>query len=88
MALGARILGTVLVVGAGGLAVAALVAAPSLLRATRPVAREALRRGLKLYERVREAAAELAEDVEDIVVEVQSEIRSKSEAASGEVKKA
>ncbi len=88
MGLGARILGTVLVVGAGALAVAAVIAAPGILRAARPAAREALRGGLKLYERVREAASAFAEDVEDIVVEVQCEMRSRPEAAPSEAKKA
>lgn len=78
MGLGGRIFGAVLIVGAGALAVAAIIAAPSLLRAARPGAREALRRGLGLYERARGAAAEFVEDVEDIVAEVQADITAKA----------
>lgn len=74
MGLGGRILGTVVIVGAGALVVATVLAAPRLLAAARPTAREALRRGLKLYERARHAAAEFAEDVEDLVAEVQADI--------------
>ena len=75
MTLGARLFGTVLLVGAGALAVGAVLAAPHVLRVGRPLAREALRRGMEFYGRARAATAELAEDVEDLVAEVQSEIR-------------
>lgn len=77
MGLGGRILGTVLVMGAGALAIAAVLAAPGLLKAARPAAREALRRSLGLYERARHAAAEFAEDVEDLVAEVRADIGQK-----------
>lgn len=83
MRIAGRVLGAVLVVGAGVLTVAAIVAAPRLLRAARPGAREALRRGLDLYQRVRGAAAELAEDVEDLVAEAQADLASRR-ASAGE----
>lgn len=77
MGLGSRIIGTVLIVGAGALAVAAIVAAPRVLVAARPTVREALRRGLGFYERARHAAAEFVEDVEDLVAEVQADLNEK-----------
>lgn len=77
MGLAGRVFGTVLIVGVGALAVAAIIGAPRLLKAARPSAREAIRRGLGLYERVRGAAAEFAEDVEDLVAEVQADITVK-----------
>lgn len=76
MAIAGRLLGTALLIGGGVLAVAAIVAAPRLLRASRPFAREALRQGLGLYERARTAAAEFADDVEDLVAEVRSDLSS------------
>lgn len=77
MGLGGRILGTVVIVGAGALAVTAVLTAPRLLVMARPTAREALRRSLKLYERARHAAAELVEDMEDLAAEVQAGIGEK-----------
>ncbi|MGD9965177.1 MAG: DUF5132 domain-containing protein [Hyphomonadaceae bacterium] len=76
MGLGSRLLGTVLVVGAGALAVAAVLAAPGALRAARPLVREGLKRGLDVYDRVRGAAAEFTDDVEDLVAEVRSDFSS------------
>lgn len=73
MALFGRVVGAVLVVGAGALTIAAIAAAPKILRAARPLARETIRRGLGLYENVRAAAAEFADDVEDLVAEVRAE---------------
>lgn len=84
MGLAARVLGTVLIVGAGALAVATIIAAPRLLKAARPSAREVLRRGLGLYERARAAAAEFAEDVEDLVAEVQADVTVKPTEAPQE----
>lgn len=81
MAFARSLLGAVLVVGAGALVVGAVIAAPTLLRAARPTAREALRRGLNLYERARSAAAEFAEDVEDMVAEVTAERQAAPPAA-------
>jgi hypothetical protein len=69
-----RLLGTVVLVGAGALAVGLVVAAPTILRAGRPAIRQGLKRGMELYSRARTAASEFVEDVEDLVAEVQSEL--------------
>lgn len=82
MGLGARLFGTVALVVGGALVVSAVIAAPAVLRASRPVAREALRRGLRLYDRARAASAEFVEDVEDLVAEVRSELSHETAAAS------
>lgn len=73
MALFGRVLGIALLVGAGALAVGAVIAAPRILRASRPHVREALRRGLALYDKARAAAAEFADDMDDLVAEVRAE---------------
>ncbi|MBX3509697.1 MAG: DUF5132 domain-containing protein [Hyphomonadaceae bacterium] len=91
MALIGRVLGTALLVGAGALAVGAVIAAPKMLRASRPHVREALRRGFALYDKARSAAAEVADDVEDLVAEVRAEASGPAGAnktADGEVKRA
>jgi hypothetical protein len=91
MALFGRIVGTTLLVGAGALTIATIVAAPTILRASRPIAREALRRGLDLYGRVRAAAAEFADDVEDLVAEVRAETTADppaNDASTGAAKRA
>lgn len=77
MGLGGRIFGTAAILGAGALAAAVVFAAPHIIPLARPAAREAVRRGLKLYERARYAAAEFVEDLEDLVAEAQSEITEK-----------
>lgn len=82
MAFARSVLWTVLIIGAGALVIGAVIAAPKLLRAARPAAREALRRGLGFYERARNAAAEFAEDVEDLVAEVQADLRSGHNSAA------
>lgn len=82
MALFGRVLGTALLIGGGALAVGAIVAAPRILRASRPVVREAIRRGLDLYDKARSAAAEFIDDVEDLVAEVRAEAPSRP--ASGD----
>lgn len=69
-----RVFGTALVIGAGVLAVTAVVAAPTILRTARPWIREGLKRGMTFYEGARAAAAEFAEDVEDLVAEVKSDL--------------
>lgn len=76
MGFGGRVLGTALLIGAGAAVIGAVVAAPSMLRAMRPVVRESLRRGFGLYERARAAAAEFADDVEDLVAEVRADVSS------------
>jgi hypothetical protein len=75
MSLG-RVMGTILVLGAGALALGAVIAAPKLLQTARPLVREGLRRGMSLYDRARVAAAEFGEDVEDLVAEVRSDMAS------------
>lgn len=72
--IGSRILGAALLVGGGIAVIAFAVAAPRILRASRPFVRETLKRGLAAYARARTAAAEFAEDVEDLVAEVQAEL--------------
>ncbi len=81
MAFGGRFLGTIVLVGVGAVAVAAIIASPKLLRAARPSAREALRWGWGLYERARGAAAEFGEDIEDLVAEVAGELRARQAPA-------
>lgn len=73
-----RVVGTVLVLGVGALALGAVIAAPKLLQTARPFVREGLRRGMSLYDRARTAAAEFGEDVEDLVAEVRSDIAEKA----------
>ncbi len=72
--LGSRLLGTMLLIGGGVAAVVVVVAAPKVLRAARPMVREALKRGMGVYARARAASAEFVEDVEDLVAEVQAEL--------------
>ncbi len=81
MALGGRVLGAVMLIGAGAFAVAAIAAAPYVLKTARPLVREGLKRGLKLYEGARASAAELAEDVEDLVAEVKADLTAKRNEA-------
>jgi hypothetical protein len=73
MALFGRVLGTALLIGGGALGLGAIIAAPKILRASRPAVREVVRRSFKLYDRARAAAAEFADDVEDLVAEVRAE---------------
>lgn len=69
-------------VGAGVIAVSAVIAAPRLLRVARPLLRDGLKRGMEMYERVRGAAAEFSEDVEDLVAEVKAEITAPTVSAA------
>jgi hypothetical protein len=68
-----RLGGVVLVVGAGALAVTAIVVAPAIFKSARPLVREGLRRGMSIYDRARTSATQLAEDIEDLVAEVRAE---------------
>lgn len=77
---GSRWLGTVLILGAGALAVTAVVAGAPLLRAARPALRQGLKRGLHAYARLRAGAAEMVEDVEDLFAEVRSELHESEPA--------
>jgi hypothetical protein len=78
MGLGGRVLGAVFLLSAAGLAVAAVVAAPYVLKRARPLVREGLKRGMNLYEGARASAVEFAEDVEDLVAEVKADLTAKS----------
>lgn len=62
-----------IVIGLGVAALAPIVAGP-LLGASRPLARAAIKSGLILYEKGREAAAEFGEVVEDLVAEARAEV--------------
>jgi hypothetical protein len=77
-----RILGAMAVVGAGVLAVAAIVAAPHVLRVARPLLREGLKHGAEALERARGVAAEVAEDVEDFVADLRARRSASANAAS------
>lgn len=57
-----------------GVAVAAPVVVSSLLGASRPLARAAIKSGMILYEKGREAAAEFSEVMEDLVAEARAEV--------------
>lgn len=81
MALGSRFLGAAFVLGAGALAIAAVVAAPHVLRTARPLVREGLKRGIKFYEGARASVAEFAEDIEDLVAEVKTDLTAEPSAA-------
>lgn len=81
MSLLGRVFGTALIVGGAVAAVAAVVAAPQVLRAARPLAREALKRGLRIYERSRTAAAQFVDDVEDLIAEAREDLSKQKTAA-------
>lgn len=81
MAFGGRVLGVVFLLGAVGLAVTAVAAAPYVLKTARPLVREGLKRGMKLYENARASAVEFAEDVEDLVAEVKTDLTAKPNLA-------
>ena len=76
-----RVIGAVLVVGVGVAAVAAIAAAPTILRRARPFVREGLKRGMSLYDQVRRSAAEFAEDVDDLVAEVKNDLTNEGRPA-------
>lgn len=57
-----------------GVAAAAPVVIASLFGASRPLARAAIKSGIILFEKGREAAAEFAEVVEDLVAEARAEV--------------
>ncbi len=57
-----------------GIAMVAPVIITSLLGASRPLARAAIKTGLIFYEKTRETFAEVAEVVEDLVAEAQAEV--------------
>lgn len=57
-----------------GVAAAAPVVIASLFGASRPLARAAIKSGIILFEKGREAAAEFSEVVEDLVAEARAEV--------------
>jgi hypothetical protein len=72
-----------LAIGLGVAAIAPLVAS-ALFGASRPLARAAIKSGLILYEKGREAAAEFAEVVEDLVAEARAEVAHAHDGAVAE----
>jgi hypothetical protein len=84
MSSGSKVFDAALVIGAGALAVAAVLAGPKLLRAARPLVRVGLKRGLETYARAQAAAAELIEDAEDLLAEVQAELKHERHAKGDE----
>ena len=81
MSLLGRVFGTALIVVGAVAAVAAVGAAPQVLRAARPLAREALKRGLRIYERSRTASAQFLDDVEDLIAEAREDLSKQKTAA-------
>lgn len=81
MSLAGRVLGAAFLVGVGAAAIIVVAAAPQVLRVARPIAREGLKRGMKLYDRARGAVAELADDFEDLVAEVKADLTAQPSAA-------
>lgn len=57
-----------------GAALVAVAAIPTIMTAGRPFARVAIKSGLLLLEKGREAMAEATEDLEDLVAEVKAEL--------------
>ena len=60
--------------------VVALAAIPAIVHAGRPLARVALKSGLLLLEKSREAIAEAGENIEDLVAEVRAEMSAERES--------
>lgn len=67
---------TTLMIAAGvGVAVLAPVLIPIIAGAARPLARAAIKTGIIMYEKGREAAAEVGEVFDDLVAEARSEMQ-------------
>lgn len=62
-----------------GAALVAVAAIPVIMRTGRPLARVALKSGILLFEKGREAMAEAEETIEDLVAEVKAELAQESE---------
>lgn len=77
----ARWVGTALALGAGVIALGAVIVAPRVLRTARPLVRDALRRGYSLFAYARSASAEFVEDLEDLFAEVKAEHEQKTAPA-------
>lgn len=73
---------TGLLIGIGA-AVLAPVVLPILASIAKPVAKAAVKGGIMLYEKGKEAAAEAGEMFEDIVAEAKSELAEEQLAAAG-----
>ena len=67
-------------VAAVAIGVGALVLAPVLLPAFRPIAKAAIKAGVVAYDQARTAAAEMGESIEDLVAEARSELAAGPEA--------
>ncbi|ACL59561.1 DUF5132 domain-containing protein [Methylobacterium nodulans] len=74
---------TALVLGVG-----AVVIAPAVLPATRPVAKALIKAGLIAYDQARTALAELNEQAGDILAEARAEIAEHAPAPAPEAEKA
>ena len=66
-----------------GIAMLAPAVVTSLFGASRPLARAAIKSGMILYEKGREAAAEFAEVVEDLVAEARAEVDQEHRTTAG-----
>jgi hypothetical protein len=62
-----------------GAALVAVAAIPVIVQASRPVARIAIKSGILLFEKGREAVAEAGETFEDLVAEVKAELAQERE---------
>jgi predicted hotdog family 3-hydroxylacyl-ACP dehydratase len=70
--------------GLGGLGVAALAGAALLVgKGGRPVLKRAIKGGLVLGERARDAFAEATEQVQDLLAEAKAEVEAESQAGAG-----
>ena len=67
------------VVGIGAIVLAPIVA-PVLVKAGKPLAKAAIKRGLQLYEQSKGAIAEAGEVFEDLVAEAQAELADERQA--------
>jgi hypothetical protein len=69
------------IVTAVAIGIGAVVLAPVVLRASKPLAKAAIKGGIIAYEKGREAFHEVSEVVEDMVAEVKAEMVEAAEAA-------
>jgi len=71
--------------GAGiAVGVGVVLFGPAIWRATRPLAKSALKAGIEGYSVARVAAARAGEEIEDLVAEVAMEMNEAGAAATGE----
>lgn len=80
------------IVTAVAIGVGAIILAPVLLRASKPLTKAAIKGGIIAFEKGKEAFSEMSEIVEDLVAEVKAEMAESeaeaAEAAEAVVKKA